>query len=220
MKNNISIIKNKIRKLLALSKSPNENEAAAALEKANKLMEEYSLDETEIHFESAGVKSTKTYTLWRTIIANAVTWLYGCYSYRDQDTGERIFSGESLDVFMASEMFAYLTKAIERCAKTNIRKNAKYKFRQSFKTGMARRIYDRIMQLGKSCSWSSRRDEKIEKALEYTGRSVQLVDSKPGKTSINRSAAARGTLYGDGVSLVRQAGYSPNLMIAENKEGA
>ena len=40
-------IKKKIKKLLALSKSPNENEAMAALEKARKLMEENGLSEQD-----------------------------------------------------------------------------------------------------------------------------------------------------------------------------
>jgi hypothetical protein len=44
----IDKIKNKIKKLFALSKSPNANEAAAALEMAQKLMDEYNLIKTEI----------------------------------------------------------------------------------------------------------------------------------------------------------------------------
>jgi len=203
-----AIIKNKIRKLLALSKSDNENEAAIALEKANKLMEEYALDENEIKFESIGIKSTKTYCLWRFVIANAVTWLYGCYSYRDQDKGERVFIGESLDVFMASEMYSYLIKTIERCAKKNIRKNAKHKFRQSFKLGMARSLYSRIHLHGDACSWSPRRNEKIEESRKYAECSVQLVDSKPKKSNTNLTALTRGSLFGEGVSLARQTEHT------------
>jgi hypothetical protein len=43
MNTDIDKIKNKIKKLFALSKSPNANEAAAALEMAQKLMDEYGL---------------------------------------------------------------------------------------------------------------------------------------------------------------------------------
>lgn len=42
-------IEKKIRKLLALSESPNEFEAQAALLKARKLMAEYKLTEAELH---------------------------------------------------------------------------------------------------------------------------------------------------------------------------
>ena len=41
--NDLELIKRRVRKLLALSESPNENEAATALRKANELMAEYSL---------------------------------------------------------------------------------------------------------------------------------------------------------------------------------
>ena len=88
MKTELEIIKGKVRKLLALSKSSNENEAAVALEKANELISKYELDEAALRFESVAVKSTKTFVIWRTVVANAVAWLYGCHKYRDQD--ERI----------------------------------------------------------------------------------------------------------------------------------
>jgi hypothetical protein len=48
MKDEFDKIKNKIKKLFALSKSPNANEAAAALEMAQKLMDEYGLIKSEI----------------------------------------------------------------------------------------------------------------------------------------------------------------------------
>jgi hypothetical protein len=48
MMDNLNKIKDKIKKLFALSKSPNANEAAAALEMAQKLMDEYNLVKTEI----------------------------------------------------------------------------------------------------------------------------------------------------------------------------
>jgi hypothetical protein len=44
----IEKVKDKIKKLFALSKSPNPNEAASALEMAQKLMEEYGLIKTDI----------------------------------------------------------------------------------------------------------------------------------------------------------------------------
>jgi hypothetical protein len=48
MKTDIDKIKDKIKKLFALSKSPNANEAAAALETAQRLMDEYGLIKSEI----------------------------------------------------------------------------------------------------------------------------------------------------------------------------
>ena len=140
MKTELEIIKDKVRKLLALSKSDNENEAAAALEKANELISKHELDESALRFESVRAKSSKTYVVWRAVVANAVAWLYGCHQYRETEFGTVVFTGEELDAFMAGEMFEYLIKAIERSAKKAVRKNAKFKFRRDFKYGMASRL--------------------------------------------------------------------------------
>lgn len=212
-KDNLETIKNKVRKLLGLSKSDNENEARSALEKANELIMKYDLDEAGLHFESARVKSTKTYVPWRSLIANAVSWLYGCYHYRDADDGTMVFAGESLDSFMAGEMFQYLIKAIERTAKKSIRKNAKYNFRRDFKYGMANRLYDRITELGELCSWAPKRTIKIEEAENYIKGVETITNPETKKVKLNKRAIAKGALYGNGVSLSRQAGYSPALRI-------
>ena len=210
----LNIIKAKVRKLLALSKSDNENEATAALKKANDLIEAHGLDEAALRFESMNVRSTKTSVPWRNVTANAVSWLYGCHNYIDGEFSVRVFTGESLDVFMATEMYSYLIKSIERCAKKTIRKNAKFKFRRDFKYGMACSLYDRIKELGEACSWSSRRNTKIEEARKYVTRSIALYDCSKETKNFNRVALHRGMRHGDNVSLARQAGYEPALQIA------
>jgi hypothetical protein len=213
---NLEIIKDKVRKLLALSKSDNENEAAVALEKANELISKHKLDELALRFESVEVKSSKTYVAWRTVVANAVSWLYGCHSYRQAYYGTIVFTGEELDAFMAGEMFEYLIKTIERSAKKAVRKNAKFKFRRDFKYGMASRLYDRIKELGEACSWSPRRNVKIEEAKEFVERSVILYEGITKKQkNWNQTALARGLSHGNNVSLVRQTGRKPVLQIAK-----
>ena len=73
----LEIIKRRIKKLLALSKSPNENEAVSALEKATSLIEEYGLNQAEFSgYTRQSVKSTVRSVEWRTILANAVERLY------------------------------------------------------------------------------------------------------------------------------------------------
>jgi hypothetical protein len=205
MKTEIEIIKGKIRKLLALSKSDNENEAAAALEKANELIGKYELDETDLRFQSVNVKSGKTHIPWK----NAVSWLYGCHTYLKSSLGETIFTGEELDAFLAGEMYSYLIKTIERCAKKSIRKNARRKFRSSFKYGMASRLYDRIEELGGACSWSPRRNIKIEEAGELVKKSHVIETATLKTDNFNRSALTKGAAHGGRVSLSRQTGFIP-----------
>jgi hypothetical protein len=207
-------VKARIRKLLALSKSDNENEAFIALKKANDLISQYKLDEDSLRFESVQAKSTKTYMRWRTLLGNTVAWLYGCYMYRDCEQRVMVFTGEGLDVFLAGEMYAYLANTILRSAKKAVRKNAKYKFRRDFKYGMAGRICDRIAELGESCSWAPLRKAKIEESKRIVERSVKIISKKGPKNKLNRIAVARGALHGDGVSLARQAGHAPAPQIA------
>lgn len=75
-------IKVKIKKLLALSTSPNENEAKAALLKAKKLMMEHKISETEvqgleeqelIHLQCDGIRwTTDSGEIWITSLANLI----------------------------------------------------------------------------------------------------------------------------------------------------
>ena len=207
--NDLEHIKDKVRKLLALSKSDNENEAAAALEKANSFIEKYDLNETALRFESVSIKSTKLYVHWRMAVANSVSWLYCCYNYQETSKGLMVFVGESFYVFMASEMYSYLIKSIERIAKKSIRKNAKYSYHKYFKFGMADRLNERIICLGQNCSWAPHRDINIEEAENFVKQSVELTTTKFKKVGFNYRAAARGRMCADGVSLARQTAHVP-----------
>jgi len=207
--NNLENIKDKIRKLLALSKSDNENEAYIALQKANYLIKQYKIDETSLRFETIHVKSTKNYIPYRTIIANAVSWLYGCYFYRDVERHTVVFTGERLYAYLAGEMYTYLINSINRCSRKTIHKNSKRKFRLSFKYGMADRIYDRIFELGQACSWAPYRKKKIDEAKKFIEKSTNLISVEKNKIKLNQKAIYRGTLYGNNVSLERQASYTP-----------
>ena len=158
-------VKQRVKKLLALSKSPNENEALSALRKANDLMAEYRIDQSEFSgYIRKAVKGTKRFVEWRAVVSNAVEQLYATYHYRDVNTGEFIFYGEELDVFMSTEMFSYLVKTIDRMTAQNVRKNAKYRYRQSYRAGVALRLWDRMAELGEQCSWRNPK-EMSEKKL-------------------------------------------------------
>lgn len=213
----LNIIKSKIKKLLALSKSPNENEAALALKKATELMAQYKINESEFSgYTMKSVKATKRYVEWRAIVANAVENLYATYHYRNVNTGEFIFYGEELDVFMSTEMFSYLIKTIDRMASQNIRKNAKYHFRQSYRSGLASRLYDRMEELGQNCSW--RNPEELAKAkqeiCDYVNNSKELSYSTTKTGRMNIKAWCRGKNDADGISLSRQMNASHGRLIS------
>ena len=206
MEDEIEKVKHKVKKLLALSKSPNENEAAVALEKAMKLMEEHQLSEGQCLYETHSAKATKRASLWRTVLAKPVAWLYCCEAFFVHEKGEVCFFGESFDAFMAKEMYCYLSKTIERMAKPNIRKSAKRSYREKYKLGVAYSLRARIHNIGAKASWAPQwKDKKlaVRKALENEFKLVSTHMKVPvrGRGS---NAFRRGTLAGDDISLNRQ----------------
>lgn len=208
-------VKERILKLLRLSKSPNENEAARALEFANKLMEEYKLDESQCRtYEQKRVKATKRKSQWRSIIGAHVSWLYSVYVVNDYYDGEKVFIGESIDAFLAAEMYQYLCKSVERIARQSIRKNAKYKYRESFKNGCAANICCRIRTMGKACSWAPERERNIQMAKEYTHSIMKLEKDDAKKQKINTKAYMRGIAKGQTISLNKQTTASAGRMIS------
>lgn len=203
----LNTVKRRIKKLLALSKSPNENEASLAMKMANDLIAQYKFNESDFsNYTSKVIKSTKRFVEWRAILANAVEELYATYHYKNVNTGSFVFYGEELDVFMSTEMFLYLTKTVDRMAKNNIRKNAKYRFRQSYRSGVASRLYDRIAELGQECSWRNPEQlvqQKNDISL-WVHNQTKLVSNESKKTKANMKAWMKGEIDAEGISLHRQ----------------
>ena len=129
-----SKIIDKIRKLFALSKSPNENEAALALEKARELMLQYNIEQTQIddsvediieidfNLAQSSVKYSFRFAYWlgrafmvRAIGVNTVKFA----GDTNRETSIR-FIGKMADVAVATFVFAYImdilnTKSTEYC---------------------------------------------------------------------------------------------------------
>jgi hypothetical protein len=202
-KGKLEAVKRRIKKLLALSKSPNENEAMAAFVKARELMKEYRLGEAECLYERYTVKATRRLSRWRSVLATAVAPLYYCETFRSEYHGEIYFYGDSFDAFMAGEMYRYLSRTIEAMSKRNIRKGASLKYRDKYRLGIACRIAFRIEETGRAASWGPERETKmlaVKKALENEG---DLTTEKM-KIGVRDAAFRRGAEAGNGVSLNRQ----------------
>jgi hypothetical protein len=203
-KGKLETVKKRIKKLLALSKSPNENEAMSALAKAQELMKEYRLGESECLYTQHTVKATKRLSKWRSVLATAVAPLYYCETFRSEYHGEIYFYGDSFDAFMAGEMYRYLSRTIEGMAKRNIRKGASLKYRDKYRLGIACQISIRIEEMGRAASWGPEREAKmlaVKKALE---NEVSLTTEKM-KLGTGNAAFRRGVQAGQGISLNRQA---------------
>lgn len=91
-------IKDRIQKLLALSVNPNENEAKAALLKAQELMAKHKLSmadfeaasESEVGQYNTGIQCSKRKNEWVVALADVLATHYCCRSYRTRKRGKQI----------------------------------------------------------------------------------------------------------------------------------
>lgn len=91
-------------------------------------------------------------------------------------------------------------------AKQNIRKNAKYKYRQSYRAGIASRLYDRMYELGQQCSWRDPKELKAQKkqVADFVEKQVSVSVSSKKFEKANPTAFSKGNNDADGINLSRQ----------------
>lgn len=157
----------RIKKLLALSASPNEHEAASAAEKAQALLAEHNLSmmdvKSETKNEDSFVIDTDTRSSsspWRRRLATACATLYFCeyyYTFHYEPTPKRScgyirhdihnFVGAPHNIAVAKMMFVYLTNTVERLAREGaktVAKGLRSGYETSFKTACTSRVCARI----------------------------------------------------------------------------
>lgn len=122
----------KVQKLLALSKSSNANEAAAAANAANKLIDTYRLSEADlecmadagepIEEDSEYIYESGKVTPWKTALVSHLVKHYGCVHWNDTSyaTGRQVsryrLVGRRSDIGITKYMFAYLSAECQRLA--------------------------------------------------------------------------------------------------------
>lgn len=128
----------KIKKLLALSESSNENEAKSALLKAKKLMAEYKIAETDLEdMESrkirrinTGYDCSKRREAWMIYLAELIASNFCCRSYSLKEYDKQLmticFVGLDGDVDACEDIFKYAVECIRGGIKDLKKKNAMY----------------------------------------------------------------------------------------------
>ena len=129
----LSPIVEKVQKLLALSKSSNANEAAAAAAVANRLIDQYRLSEADLEADMDAImepieedpdfiyESGKV-TAWKTLLVSVLVKHYGCAYWNDCSyaTGRKVsrykLVGKRSDVGIVRYMFAWLMSECTRLA--------------------------------------------------------------------------------------------------------
>lgn len=116
--------KEKIRKLLALSESPNEHEAKAALLKAKQLMAEHKITELdirdvekqEVRKLQTGLTCSKRRSPWMVQLSAVIGENYCCQAYRNHGWGEQTqqigFVGLEEDIEICITIFKYAVDCI------------------------------------------------------------------------------------------------------------
>ena len=205
----------KIQKLFALGKSPNLNEAAAALGKAQELMDEYDLSFAEVNYinETTGRKGKKIYE-WQTVLFAAVCYVNNCVAAqnRTRDYGRFSAYGRKINVFLSLEMFRYLVDAIERIAKTEC-KGKGHKYNHDFKMAAAKTLRDRLNEYGKKVSWAVDRETELNAIDEYTKLKQSKAPAGSNYRFENNRAIEAGIKAGNNIGLHKQAGIENTILI-------
>lgn len=127
----------KIKKCLALGKSANEHEAAAAMRQAQKLMQQHELDHVDIELadvsESSCKAASNAVVLWQSNLAHLVASAFGCQHFGSRtvaiEFGQRIPMPRQyvfVGVGAAPEVAAYTFQVLSRqCAKARMQHIAK-----------------------------------------------------------------------------------------------
>jgi hypothetical protein len=123
-KDELGVILERVKKLMALAKSDNEHEAALALAQAQRLMTKHSieqgmLDESEPLKEGVVARAAR-FEIWLTRLYLAVAEANGCvamtYSMKGQSERSLKFVGRKDDIVTGRAMAAYVESEIERLA--------------------------------------------------------------------------------------------------------
>ena len=139
----------KVKKLLALSESPNESEAATALAKAHALLESHNLSMGDVIYKNVNeavqpfLVATNTLPSWIEILTNNVAEFNFC-SFIKMNTEKApsyVLIGRPINVTVASQLIDYLIQTVNRIASNRNETSDAFKF------GMVYSILKRLSEI-------------------------------------------------------------------------
>lgn len=150
----------KIRKLLALSESPNEHEAALAASKARQMMRDYQIGVLEVHgtaqagAEMAIIKDARRIEYWESWLFSHLARRFDVFGFRSKSGLQAI--GTELDMQLFAYAWDYLTKTIRSLYRSAWKSHKlampfppgsrwqANRFRRAFCFGAAKRIIENL----------------------------------------------------------------------------
>ncbi|MDR2864832.1 MAG: DUF2786 domain-containing protein [Spirochaetaceae bacterium] len=207
----------KIQKLFSLSKSPNQNEAAAALQKAEAIMEKYNLSIGEVNYIEKDTKEKKhRIPEWETLIFTSVCYANNCQPSIRRGRGLLCATGRKVNVFLSIKMFKYLVESVKRTAKEKCEGKG-HKYNHDFKMAAADMLNERLQEYGARVSWAVDRDEEIKNIREYKKRPSSKKIAGEGFSYKNESALIEGVNTGKLISFNKQAGLNKTKFLKATK---
>ena len=153
-------IKEKIRKLIQMTKSANQHEAAIAAAKVQQMLSEHNLTMGSVQLNTATMcaqeskcKTRQALEDWAHILAGKTSKTFDCDYYHDRSFGYTVFIGVGVDSEVCSWMYGYLYKTLLKLASEHLRskecrrlraKKSIYAARETFLRGAVSIIADRL----------------------------------------------------------------------------
>lgn len=214
--NEIDKIKGKIKKLLALSRSPNPHEAAAALKMAQKLIAEYKVDQCAINSLDIGEEAAPTARrenppVYEGVLTSNIARAFGCgklYYIRESGCTWR-FIGLShraqVAAFIAQVLLRKLRAARAEYVKTLYRVRSRYRKTQradDFCAAWVQAVTGKLPEFAGSTPGEKREIERFIKINHPV-----LTGANPLRRTLgNRNDLLRGRRAGEGVTLQHGVG--------------
>ena len=223
-----AIIK-KIRKILQLSRSANEHEAAAATAKAMELLAKYNLEMASVTQDGDNSQATcirrKTRQRledWAYALAGHTSNAFDCNYYHGRGDGETVFIGVGADPEVCGWMYSYLYKTLLRLASAHMKTEcrrlrsiaSKKQARASFLWGAVAMIAAKLRQQKKELPVTSDALVPVKKTLIAAAMPANLSTSSVAVGKIREKDWRAGHLAASSVPLSTPIKGSPSQRIA------
>jgi hypothetical protein len=210
----------KIRKCLALSRSANEHEAAAALEMARKLMADLGLSDDDAAFidvEESAARGSRCIrpAMWEALLAATVARAIGCDKFLDENSDWR-FVGRGPAAEIAAYAFRvlyrqlksargdYIRTKLRRCKVANKRCRA-----DAFCEGWASAVYRKVTRIAPEFD-----DAAVDQYIAKHHSDLVVVDRRRANVKKGFGDYLAGSRDGSNVDLNRGVHQSATRLIA------
>lgn len=172
----------KVKKLLALAKSPSEAEAAAALAKASVLLAKYGLSIAEVQQEEDVQESVllekKRLRAWESALVAVIckAAFTEALHYRTQTVGRILLIGREVNIITARELFGYLHRQILILGRAHSPSIAHV---DSFRQGLVQRIGERLAEQYREDQGLEQRTDKAQRK----GKDQKEAEAESGSTT-------------------------------------